>query len=135
MSLFNKGFSFNPVRTLFNKGVGAGRSFFNKGLGASRQLSSALGQGSRFLADVSREGDKALSSPEVNKLARQLGAGGLLGSARGLTGGASTGSSLLGAASLATNPATYSGQSPVSAASSAIERARSLGGQTKKLFM
>ena len=124
MSLFNKGFSFNPVRTLFNKG-----------LGASRQLSSALGQGSRFLADVSREGDKALSSPDVNRLARQVGAGGLLGSARGLTGGASTGSSLLGAASLALNPATYSGQSPAGAASSALERARSLGGQTKKLFM
>jgi len=135
MSLFNKGFSFNPVRTFFNKAVGRGQSLFNKGVGVSRQLSSALGQGSRFLADVSREGDKALSSPEVNKLARQVGASGLLGSARGLTGGAATGSSLLGSASLALNPATYSGQSPVSAASSAIERARNLGGQAKKLYM
>jgi hypothetical protein len=41
----------------------------------------------------------------------------------------------LGRASQASNPSSYAGQSPAQAASSAIERAKSLGGQAKNLFV
>tara|TARA_R110002020_G_scaffold291526_1_gene506930 strand:- start:149 stop:556 length:408 start_codon:yes stop_codon:yes gene_type:complete len=135
MSLFNKGFSMLPTRSLFNKLGQSGRSLFNKGVGAARQFSSGLGQASKLLGDVSREGDKVLNNPDVKTLARQVGAGGFLGGLSGLTGGAASGSALLGKASLATNPATYAGQSPARAVSSALERAKSLGSQSKNMFM
>jgi len=76
-----------------------------------------------------------LSDPAVNKLAQQAGLGAMVGGARGLTGGAGSASAFLGNASRATNPSTYKGQSPAAAASSAIERAKSLGGQAKNLFV
>ena len=128
MSLFSKGvFSRFRPQSLFNKAGGIGRSLFNKAPGVLRSISSGLGQGSKLLGDVSA----AASQPEVQGLARKLGVGGAVG---GVGGTAGSVSSLLGRASMATNPATYAGMSPAGAASSAIERAQSLGGQAKQLF-
>ena len=90
---------------------------------------------SRALGSAASQGDRLLSDPAVQGLARQTGLGGLLGGARGLTGSAGSASALLGRASQASNPSSYSGQSPAQAASSAIERAKSLGGQAKNLFV
>ena len=112
MSFFNKGFSFSPVRSFFNKTAGGARSLFNKTPGAFRAISGGLGAASRAVGAAAREGDKLLSDPAVNKLAQQAGS-----------------------ASRATNPSTYAGQSPAAAASSAIEKAKSLGGQAKNLFV
>ena len=98
-------------------------------------VSGGLGRASRALGSAASEGDKLLSDPAVQGLARQVGAGGLLGGARGLTGTAGSASAILDRASQATNPSTYRGQSPAAAASSAIERAKSLGSQSKNLFM
>ena len=135
MSFFNKGFSLMPVRSFFNKASGGARSLFNKTPGAFRQLSSGLGAASRAIGRAAAEGDKLISDPAVNKLAQQAGLGGFVGGARGLTGTAGSVSQLLGSASRATSPETYSGQSPAGAASSAIERARSLGSQAKNVFV
>jgi len=137
MSLFNKGlFSrFRPNTALFSKAAGVGRSLFNKAPAALRSFSSGLGRASQILGQAASGADKAISNPEVKALARQVGAGGALGSLSGLTGAAGSASALLGRASQATNPATYRGQSPAGAASSAIERAKSLGGEAKQLFM
>ena len=135
MSFFNKGFgALSRGRSLFNKAAMGGRTLFNKAPMALSALSRGLGTASRRIGDVSAQGDKLLSDPAVANLARQIGAGGLLGSARGVTGRGASASALLGRASQATNPQTYSGQSPAQIASSAIEKARSLGGQTKNLF-
>jgi hypothetical protein len=136
MSFFNKGFQFGrSVPSIFNKVGGGARSIFNKTPSAFRALSGGLGQASRALGGVASQGERLLSDPAVAGLARQIGAGGLLGSARGLTGTAGSASALLGRAAQATDPATYAGKSPAAAASSAIERAKSLGGQAKNLFM
>tara|TARA_R110001606_G_scaffold343217_1_gene491776 strand:- start:3913 stop:4320 length:408 start_codon:yes stop_codon:yes gene_type:complete len=135
MSFFNKGFSLSPVRSFFNKTAGGARSLFNKTPGAFRAISGGLGQASRALGGAAREGDRLLSDPAVNKLAQQAGLGAMVGGARGLTGGAGSASALLGRASQATNPGTYSGQSPAAAASSAIEKAKSLGREAKNLFV
>lgn len=135
MSFFNKGFSFSPVRSFFNKTAGGARSLFNKTPGAFRAISGGLGAASRAVGAAAREGDKLLSDPAVNKLAQQAGLGAMVGGARGLTGGAGSASAFLGNASRATNPNTYAGQSAAGAASSAIERARGLGKEAKNLFV
>jgi len=135
MSFFNKGFSFSPVRSFFNKTAGGARSLFNKTPGAFRALSGGLGAASRLAGSAAREGDKLISDPAVNRLAQQVGLGGLVGGARGVTGSLGSASQLLGSASRATNPATYSGQSPAAAASSAIERSKNLGAQAKNMFV
>ena len=136
MSFFNKGFrAFSSVPSLFNKVSGGARSIFNKAPQAFGALSGGLGRASRALGSAAAQGDALLSDPAVAGLAKQVGAGGLLGGARGITGSAGSASALLGRASQATNPATYSGQSPAAAASSAIERAKSLGSGAKQLFM
>ena len=133
MSFFNKGFrAFSSVPSLFNKVSGGARSIFNKAPQALGALSGGLGRASRALGSAAAQGDALLSDPAVAGLAKQVGAGGLLGGARGITGSAGSASALLGRA---TNPATYSGQSPAAAASSAIERAKSLGSGAKQLFM
>ena len=131
MSFFNKGFNLSPVRSLFNKSVGGARSLFNKTPGAFRQLSSSLGAASRAIGGAAAQGDKLISDPAVNKLAQQVGLGGLVGGARGVTGSAG----LLGSASRLTNPDTYRGKSPAGAASSAIEKAKKLGSEAKNLFV
>ena len=136
MSFFNKGFSsFSRVPSLFNKVSSTGRSLFNKAPMFLSNVSGGLGRASRALGSAASQGDKLLSDPAVQGLARQVGAGGLLGGARGLTGTAGSASAILDRASQATNPSTYRGQSPAAAASSAIERAKSLGSQSKNLFM
>ncbi len=135
MSFFNKGFNLSPVRSLFNKSVGGARSLFNKTPGAFRQLSSSLGAASRAIGGAAAQGDKLISDPAVNKLAQQVGLGGLVGGARGVTGSAGSASALLGSASRLTNPDTYRGQSPAGAASSAIERAKKLGSEAKNIFV
>ncbi len=136
MSFFNKGFShLRAVPSLFNKVSGGARNIFNKTPTAFRAISSGLGQASRAIGGAASQGDKMLSDPALANLARQAGLGGALGGARALTGGAGSASALLGRASQATNPSTYAGQSPAAAASSAIERARVLGGQAKNLFV
>ena len=136
MSFFNKGFaSFGPVRSLFNKTAGGARSLFNKTPGALRALSSGLGSASRALGGAAATGDRLISDPSVNKLAQQAGLGGFLGSARGATGSLGSASALLGQASRASNPGTYSGQSPAAAASSAIEKAKSLGRSAQNMFV
>ena len=136
MSIFNKGLrAFTSAPSIFNKVGGAARGIFNKAPMVARRFSSGLGQASRALGSAASQGDKLLSDPAVQGLARQIGAGGLLGGARGLTGTAGSASALLGRASQATNPSTYSGQSPAAAASSAIERVKGLGGQAKNIFM
>ncbi len=129
MSFFNKGFqAFRSAPSLFNKVGGGARSLFSK-------VSGGLGQASRALGSAASQGDRLLSDPAVQGLARQIGAGGALGGARALTGSAGSASALLGRASQVTNPATYSGQSPAKAASSAIERSKSLAGQVKNMFI
>jgi hypothetical protein len=136
MSFFNKGFrAFSSAPTLFNKISGGARGIFSKAPMVARQISGGLGQASRALGSAAARGDQLLSDPAVAGLARQLGAGGLLGGARGITGTAGSASALLGRASQATDPSTYAGQSPAAAVSSAIERAKSLGGQAKNIFM
>lgn len=135
MSFFNKGFSLMPVRSFFNKAAGGARSLFNKGPGALRQLSGGLGQASRVLGAAASEGNKLLSDPAVNKVAREAGLGGLLGGARGATGSLGSASALLGSGSRLTNPDNYKGMSPDQAAGSAIERVKSIGGQAKNLFV
>jgi|TARA_R110000822_G_scaffold20922_1_gene66636 hypothetical protein len=135
MSFFNKGFSLMPVRSFFNKASGGARSLFNKTPGAFRALSGGLGQASKVLGDASAAGNKLLSDPAVNKLAQQAGLGGLVGGARAGTGSLGSASALLGSASRITNPSSYAGQSPAGAASSAIEKVKSLGGQAKNLFV
>ena len=136
MSIFNKGFkAFSSPSSIFNKVSGFGRSIFNKAPSALRSISGGLGQASRALGSAATQGDRLLSDPAVQGLARQVGVGGLLGGARGLTGTAGSASALLGRASQASNPSSYRGQSPAMAVSSAIERAKSLGNQTKNLFV
>jgi len=120
---------------IFNKIGGAARGIFSKAPMVLRGVSGGLGQASRALGSVASQSDKLLSDPATQALARQIGAGGFLGGARGLTGSAGSASALLGQASAATNPSSYSGLNPAQAASSAIERAKSLGGGAKKLFM
>lgn len=129
MSLFTKGLfrRFRPNTSLFNKAGMVGRSLFNKAPAALRAFSSGLGQAGNLLGQVSAEASK----PEVRALAQKVGLGGAVG---GIGGTAGSGSALLGSASRATNPSSYSGMSPAMAASSAIERAKSLGGQAKQLF-
>ena len=136
MSFFNKGLrAFSSAPSLFNKVGGGLRGIFNKAPMVARQVSSGLGQASRTLGSAASQGDRLLSDPAVAGLARQIGAGGLLGGARGLTGSAGSASALLGRASEATNPSTYAGKSPAAAASSAIERVKSLGSGAKNIFM
>ncbi len=135
MSFFNKGFNLSPVRSFFNKASGGARSLFNKTPGAFRALSGGLGQASRAIGSAAAQGDKLISDPAVNKLAQQAGLGGFVGGARGVTGSLGSASSLLGRASQLTNPSTYKGQSPASAASSAIEKAKSLGKDAKNIFV
>ncbi len=129
MSLFTKGlFSrIRPAASLFNKAGMVGRSLFNKAPAALRSFSSGLGQAGNLLGQVSAEASK----PEVRALAQKVGLGGAVG---GLGGTAGSASALLGSASRASNPSSYSGMSPAAAASSAIERAKSLGGQAKQVF-
>lgn len=135
MSFFNKGFgAFSRVPSLFNKVSSGARSLFNKTPMALSAVSRGLGQASRSLGSAASQGDRLLSDPAVAGLAKQIGAGGLLGGARGLTGSAGSASALLGRASQATNPSTYAGQSPAGAVSSAIERAKSLGGEARKFL-
>ena len=107
MSIFNKGLrAFSSAPSFFNKSAGFARSIFNKAPSALRGISGGLGQASRALGSAASQGDRLLSDPAVQGLARQ-----------------------------ASNPSSYSGQSPAQAASSAIERAKSLGGQAKNLFV
>jgi len=129
MSLFTKGLfnRFRPNTALFNKAGAVGRSIFNKAPAALRRFSAGLGQAGNLLGQVSAEASK----PEVRALASKVGLGGAVG---GLSGTAGSASALLGNASRASNPSSYSGMSPAGAASSAIERAKSLGGQAKQLF-
>lgn len=135
MSFFNKGFSFTPVRSFFNKASGGARSLFTKTPGAFRALSGGLGAASRAVGRAAAEGEKLISDPAVNKLAQQAGLGGFVGGARGLTGTAGSVSQLLGSASRATNPDTYRGQSAAGTVSSAIEKAKSLGSEAKNIFV
>jgi len=136
MSFFNKGFrAFSSAPSIFNKVSGGVRGIFNKTPSALRGLSSGLGRASKALGSAASTGDRLLSDPAVSGLAKQLGAGGVVGGARGLTGSLGAGSALLGRASQLTNPSTYSGQSPAQAASSVIERAKSLGSQAKNSFI
>ena len=125
--LFNKGIgALSRGRSLFNKAASGGRSLFNKVPMALATLSRGLGTASKRIGDASAQGDKLLSDPAVSNLARQIGAGGLLGSARGVTGTGASVSSALGRASQVTNPKTYEGQNPAEIASSVIEKAKSL---------
>jgi hypothetical protein len=127
MSLFNKGLMRFRPSSLFNKAAGVGRSLFNKAPAALRSFSAGLGQAGNLLGQAS----SAASQPEVRALANKVGLGGAVG---GFGGSAGSASALLGRASQASNPSSYSGMSPAAAASSAIERAKSLGGQAKQLF-
>jgi len=137
MSFFSKGFNTLGRRAggFFNKVGGQARGIFSKAPAALGRISGGLGQASRALGSVASQGDRLLSDPATQALARQIGAGGFLGGARGITGSAGSASALLGQASAATNPSSYSGLNPAQAASSAIERAKSLGGGAKNLFM
>jgi len=136
MSFFSKGLrAFSSAPSIFNKVSGGVRGLFNKAPAALRGISGGLGQASRALGSAASQGDRLISDPAVQGLARGIGAGGLLGAARGLTGSAGSASAILGRASDASNPASYSGLNPAQAASSAIERAKSLGGATKNLFV
>tara|TARA_R100000541_G_scaffold21294_2_gene31241 strand:- start:2021 stop:2422 length:402 start_codon:yes stop_codon:yes gene_type:complete len=131
MSLFNKGAGFGgAARSFFNKGAGGAKSFFNKAAGGLRSVSGGLGMASRALGSAANTGNKLLSDPQLVGLARGTGFGGALDAGRALTGSAGRASSGLGAASRATNPDVAG-----SAASSALERARSLGGQLKNIFV
>ena len=95
MSFFNKGFSsFSRVPSLFNKVSSTGRSLFNKAPMFLSNVSGGLGRASRALGSAASQGDKLLSDPAVQGLARQVGAGGLLGGARGLTGTAGSASAI-----------------------------------------
>jgi hypothetical protein len=135
MSFFAKGLrGFSSAPSIFNKVSGAARGIFSKAPMVLRAVSGGLGGASRAIGSAAAQSDRLLSDPAVQGLAKQLGAQGLVGGARGLTGSAGSVSSLLGRASQATNPSTYSGQSPAAAVSSAIERGKSLGKEARKFL-
>jgi len=124
MSFFNKGFQAlggASAPSFFNKVAGGARSLFNKAPQALRSFSSGLGQASRALGSAANTSNRLLSDPQISGLAKQIGAGGALGTARGVAGNVGQASSLLNRVSKESNP-----DMAGSVASSAIEKARSV---------